>query len=138
MTCTAAGKRGFLFCFFFFLFYSNFNNWNPFYDVLPLDKLEIKFPFFYYFSVLLVRAVISSLRRQTRTIVYFFFRLAGQEEVDRTSAGDMKKNGWMLMMAGGWPWTFLLPLGTWAESRRLAHSDFYWLFFFLNQHGILR
>lgn len=29
-----------------FLFYSNFNNWNPFYDVLPLDKLEIKFPSF--------------------------------------------------------------------------------------------
>jgi hypothetical protein len=42
----SSGKTRISFLFFFFLFYSNFNNWNPFYGVLPLDKLEIKFLFF--------------------------------------------------------------------------------------------
>lgn len=88
------------------------------------------FPLFNYFSVLLLRVVISSLRRQTKTIVYFFFRLAGQEEVDWTSAGDMKKNGWMAAGRG----LFITFGHLDGDSRTLISIGY----FFLNQHGILR
>lgn len=98
-----------------FLFYSNFNNWNPFYDVLPLDKLEIKFPSFLIIFRFCCCGLLFLLcgDKQKQLSTSSSDLPAKKKSTGRQQATWRKMDGWRLAV------DFLLPLGTWTETRAL-------------------
>lgn len=80
------------------------------------------FPLFNYFSVLLLRVVISSSAETNKNNCLLLLPTCRP----RRSRLDVSRRHEEKWMDGGWPWTFYY---LWALGRRLAHSDFYWLFF---------